>query len=119
MQLQIHLEAVGDAAAPDVDTLLSLQRWLVGEPDVVQSEIGLSTATPTPGELGSAVEIISLVLGTGLSVGQLLLAVSNWRRTRPVAPAVVLTRLDPDGVSVRIESSDPAAVAAAARALDG
>jgi hypothetical protein len=120
VQLQIHLEAVGDAAAPDVDTLLSLQRWLVGEPDVVQSEIGLSTATPTPGELGSAVEIISLVLGTGLSVGQqLLLAVSNWRRTRPVAPAVVLTRLDPDGVSVRIESSDPAAVAAAARALDG
>ncbi|MGI5243455.1 effector-associated constant component EACC1 [Dactylosporangium sp. CA-139066] len=119
MQLQIHLEAVGDQPSPDVDTLLSLQRWLVGEPDVVQSEIGLSTAAPRPGELGGAVEIISLVLGTGLSVGQLLLAVSNWRRTRPVAPAVILTRIDPDGVSVRIESADPAAVAAAARALDG
>ena len=119
MQLQIHLEAVGDARTPDVDTLLSLQQWLVGEPDVVQSEIGLSTATPRPGELGAAVDIISLVLGTGLSVGQLLLAVSNWRRSRPAAPAVILTRIDPDGVSVRIESSDPAAVAAAARALDG
>ncbi|GAA2365559.1 effector-associated constant component EACC1 [Dactylosporangium salmoneum] len=118
MQLQIHLEALDNGPAPDVDTLLSLQRWLVGEPDVVQSEIGLSTAG-SPGELGAAVEIISLVLGTGLSVGQLLLAVSNWRSTRPAAPAVILTRTDPDGVSVRIESADPQAVAAAARALDG
>lgn len=118
MQLQIHLEALGDGPAPDVDTLLSLQRWLVGEPGLVQSEIGLSTAG-RDGELGAAVEIISLVIGTGLSAGQLLLAISNWRRTRPAAPAVVLTRIDPDGTSVRIESSDPAAVAAAARALDG
>jgi hypothetical protein len=119
VQLQIHLEAVGDTPPPDVDTLLSLQRWLVGEPDVVQSEIGLSTATPRPGELGAAIEIISLVLGTGLSVAQLLLAVAQWRSTRPAAPAVILTRIDPDGTSVRIESADPAAVAAAARALDG
>ncbi|MFG2044245.1 hypothetical protein [Dactylosporangium sp. NPDC048998] len=118
MQLQIHLEALGDGPAPDIDTLLSLQQWLTGERDVVQSEIGLAMAD-RPGELGAAVEIISLVLGTGLSVGQLLLAVSNWRRTRPAAPTVVLTRTDPDGVSVRIESADPAAVAAAARALDG
>ncbi|WP_432989008.1 effector-associated constant component EACC1 [Dactylosporangium sp. CA-233914] len=118
MQLQIHLEPLGDGTAPDVDTLLGLQRWLLGEPGVVQSEIGLSTAA-LPGELSGAVEIISLVLGTGLSVGQLLLAISNWRRTRPEAPAVILTRTDPDGVSVRIESSDPAAVAAAARALTG
>ena len=118
MQLQIHLEPFGDGPTPDVDELLNLQRWLVGEPGIVQSEIGLSTAG-RPGELSGAVEIISLVLGTGLSVAQLLLAVSNWRRTRPAAPAIILTRLDPDGTSVRIESSDPAAVAAAARALDG
>lgn len=117
MQLQLHLEAVAGGPAPDIDTLLSLQRWLTGEPDLVQHEIGLSTATE-PGELSGAVEIISLVLGTGLSVGQLLLSISNWRRSRPVAPAVVLTRTDPDGVSVRIESSDPQVVAAAARALD-
>ncbi|MET7396042.1 hypothetical protein ABZS66_21365 [Dactylosporangium sp. NPDC005572] len=118
MQLQLHLEASGGSPAPDIDTLLSLQQWLVGEPGLVQSEIGLTTEG-RPGELGAAVEIISLVLGTGLSVGQLLLAISNWRRARPKAPAVVLTRTDPDGVSVRIESSDPEAVAAAARALDG
>jgi hypothetical protein len=117
VQLQIHLEAVGDGPDPDIDTLLSLQSWLVGEPFVVQSEIGSSTAAP--GELGAAVEIIALVLGTGLSVGQLLLAVAEWRQSRPAAPAVVLTRVDPDGTSVRIESSDPSAVAAAARALDG
>ncbi|GAA2601965.1 hypothetical protein GCM10010399_35910 [Dactylosporangium fulvum] len=118
MHLQLHLEALDNGPAPDVDTLLSLQRWLIGEPDIAQQEIALSTAA-RPGELGGAVEIISLVLGTGLSVGQLLLAISNWRRARPQAPAVVLTRTDPDGATVRIESSDPEAVAAAARALDG
>lgn len=117
MHLQLHLETLDDGPAPDIDTLLSLQQWLVGERDIVRAEIGLSGAA-RPGELSGTVEIISLAIGTGLSVGQLLLAVSNWRRSRPAAPAVVLTRLDPDGVSVRIESSDPEAVAVAARALD-
>ncbi|GAA3456313.1 effector-associated constant component EACC1 [Dactylosporangium matsuzakiense] len=118
MQLQIHLEPMGDGPASDIDELLNLQQWLVGEPGIVQSEIGLSTGAED-GQLSGAVEIISLVLGTGLSVAQLLLAVAQWRSTRPSAPAIVLTRIDPDGTSVRIESADPAAVAAAARALDG
>jgi hypothetical protein len=118
VQLQIHLEAHPAGPDPDMDALLSLQRWLAGRSDVVQSEIGLTVAT-RPGEPFGAVEIIELVLGTGLPVGRLLMAVSEWRRTRPLPPAVVLTRADPDGTSVRIDSDDPAAVAAAAHALDG
>jgi hypothetical protein len=117
VQLQLHLEALDGDAAPDIDILLSLQRWLADEPDLAQLEIGLSSAT-RPGELSGTVEVISLVLGTGLSVGQLLLAVSSWQRSRPDAPAVVLTRTDTDGTTVRIESSDPEAIAVAARALD-
>jgi Effector Associated Constant Component 1 len=118
VQLQIHLEAHPAGPATDIDALLSLQRWLAGRSDVVQSEIGLAVST-RPGDPIDAVEIIELVLGTGLPVARLLQAVSDWRRTRAVPPAVVLTRADPDGTSVRIDSDDPAVVAAAAHTLDG
>lgn len=118
VQLQIHLEARPRGPEPDVDALLSLQRWLAGRAGVVQSEIGLSV-TARAGDPFDAMEIIELVFGTGLPISQLLLAVADWRRTLPAPPVVVLTRIDPDGASVRIDSDDAAAVTAAAHVLDG
>ncbi len=106
---------------PDLDILGSLRAWLAAEPAVRGHGALRTTDTrpdPRSGRMG-AVEVLALVLGTGLSAGQLLLAIAQWRATRPRPPAVVISIAEPDGTSVRIESDDPQALAAAARALEG
>ncbi len=111
MQLQLRLED------SDVDTALALRRWLSEEP-AVRRHGQVLAGTDAPGQLGGALELISVVLGTGLSVAQLVFAIAQWRQSRADAPAVTVSRTGPDGVTVRIESSDPEAVARAVRALE-
>lgn len=116
MRLRLSISDVHGEA--DVEALRSLRGWLADEPLVRQhGKVSWSNAAP-PGELGAAVDVLTLVLGTGLSALQLLLAVAQWRASRPVPPTVTITRTEPDGATVRIEATDPQALAAAAEALE-
>ena len=111
MQLQLSLPEY------DVDELRSLRAWLADEP-AVRRHAQLRWGGAAPGELGAGLDTLSLVLGAGFSTLQLLLAVAQWRASRPSPPTVTVTRTDPDGATVRIEATDPQALAEAARLLE-
>jgi hypothetical protein len=112
MRLRLTLEQA------DVDALRSLRSWLADEPAVRRhAQLGW-TSTARPGELGPGLDVLTLAVSTGLSVLQLLLAVAQWRASRPQPPTVMITRTEPDGATVRIEATDPQTLAAAAEALE-
>ncbi len=69
--------------------------------------IELKSAPTVDGEMGSGLELISLITQTGFSAANLLLAVSSWRRSRPSAPVVTIER---GGTRVILESGDSADV---------
>jgi predicted nucleic acid-binding protein len=41
------------------------------------------TAEPGEGQMGEVLTAISLILGSGVSLGQLLVSIAAWRATRP------------------------------------
>ena len=70
-------------------------------------------------EMGPGVEVLSLIVGSGLTLVQLGLAIAQWRDTRRPAPTVTITKETEDGRTITIETSDPAEVEAALRELGG
>jgi hypothetical protein len=91
----------------------SLYRWLRRERAVrVDGEL-----TRAPGDdpeaMGTLLDVLTLIIGSGLSAGQLALAVASWRDTRRPAPDVTITHTAADGAVTRIEATDHAALAAA------
>jgi hypothetical protein len=106
---------VSCASAGDTE---SLYRWLQNEPDVRAGGRLSRAPSDDPQDQGVLVEVLSLVLGSGLSAGQLALAIAQWRASRASRPVVTVTHTAADGSTTRIESSDPESFSAALRALD-
>jgi hypothetical protein len=82
----------------------ALYQWLVAEPEIRRD--GRPTAEEAgggEGEMGGALEAISLIVGSGVSLGQLFVAIAAWRATRP-RPHRVSVEL-PDR-TIAIETSD-------------
>jgi hypothetical protein len=105
---------VSCASADDTE---SLYRWLLDEP-AVRAEGRLTRATSDdPSDQGPLIEVLSLILGSGLSAGQLALAITEWRASRAARPVVTVTHTAADGSTTRIESSDPDTFETALRAL--
>jgi hypothetical protein len=111
MQLRLRLpEGV------DLDVALDLRRWL-------NEELGSHfdpefTDATSPDEMGPSLEVVSLIIGTGLSVLNLLIAIAQWRDSRHQAPSVIVCRVDLEGATVRVESSDLRVLAEAAGELE-
>ncbi|MEU7902834.1 hypothetical protein [Actinoplanes sp. NPDC049118] len=105
VQLRVECESTGDGE--------SLYRWLRRE-QVVRVE-GELTRAPAGGNetMGTLLDVLTLVIGSGLSAGQLALAVSAWRDSRRPAPKVTITHTAADGSVTRIETTDQPALAAA------
>jgi hypothetical protein len=102
-------------AEPDVDTLLELQHWLAHDdrfPAPAQQR-----PAPPDGTLGTTVDILQLVVGNAIALGQVLISIAQWRQSRPRPPVVRVAVHRPDGASVSIESDDPEAIAAVVREL--
>jgi len=94
----------------------SLYDWLAAEPEIrTAAHLIRQTETPPPGEMGEVLSAISLIVGSGLSLGQLLVAIAAWRATRP-RPYRVSVRF-PDR-TVAIEASDADEALAIARRLE-
>jgi hypothetical protein len=112
MRLEVRLP---DATA---ETVLDLHEWLADQPAIRRhGELRLQPSGATD-EMGTAVDVLTLIVGTGLSTMQLLLAIAQWRESRPKPPGVVVTRTGPDGVTVRIEAADIRHLTTSASRLD-
>ncbi|MGW3401047.1 effector-associated constant component EACC1 [Streptomyces zhihengii] len=97
----ITVRTVGHPAAAEAE-LRSLAAWLEQDRAVrrhVQGGLGSSLA-PVPGQQGDGIDILSLVLSSGLSAASLAAAIAAWRSTRLPVPTLVVQRRD--GVRVEI-----------------
>lgn len=70
--------------------LRSLYRWLREDEDLRSARIGLSGTDPAPGEMGSALEVIEVLLANAWSAASLAVAVAAWRQSRPRAGGVTV-----------------------------
>jgi hypothetical protein len=112
--VRVQIQVEGE----DPETLRSLRSWLSDEPDVRRSaELSWAKAESSQ-QMGTLIDVLSLIIGSGFSASNLIMAVANWRRSRHPAPVVTISREFGDGTSIRIETADPDALAQAVRALE-
>ena len=104
-------------SGPGADTTLSsLYAWLRDEPDVRQrAQIALLAAESEPSDMGSAFEVIQLVVDGGFQAMNLALAYAAWRATRPSQPHVTI---EYDGITVILDGSDSDTVEAIVHLLE-
>jgi hypothetical protein len=96
-----------------VDESRSLLRWLRDEPEVRRHGEPTTPADDTGGRMGTVMDVLTLVLGSGLSAAQLVTSIIMWRASHGRQIRVIIER---DDREVPIDTDDPAeAVAIAAR----
>nr|WP_128806409.1 hypothetical protein [Streptomyces sp. Termitarium-T10T-6] len=88
------------------EELRSLYTWLLSDPELRRhARLSLaSSRAPEPGAQGDMIDVLSLVLGTGLNTGALALSIATWRSTRPRQMTVTLERSDGSSVTVTATS---------------
>ncbi|MFE1408579.1 hypothetical protein ACFW5D_34330 [Streptomyces sp. NPDC058770] len=110
---EYRISVDGDSPGRD---LRQLTQWLRQDTTTrAGATIALQSAPPAEGQMGGALEVISLVTQSGFSTASLALAISSWRRTRPSTPVVTIEH---NAVRVTVDSDDPAAVARIVQALE-
>jgi hypothetical protein len=103
------------AVDSDGQDLVRLRDWLREQPAIRRNvSVSLSRVSAEPASMGSVVELITLVTSTALSVASLLVAIADWRDSRPSAPSVTIRR---GNVEVTITGGDRASVDDAIRML--
>jgi hypothetical protein len=105
-------------ACDSTDDTESLYRWLRDEPAVRVDGRLARAASDDAEELGTLIDVLTVILGSGLSAGQLALAVQQWRESRAKRPVVTVTHTAPDGHVTRIQSTDPEAFSRALHDLE-
>ena len=107
MPVRLRLECDSTADAE------SLHRWLRHEQAIrVDGELARA-ANDDPETMGTLLDVLTLVIGSGLSAGQLALALASWRHAHPPAPRVTITHTGADGAVTRIEAADHEVLTAA------
>jgi hypothetical protein len=110
VQLQLTCSSAADGE--------SLFRWLAEEPGA-RADGGLArAASRDPADMGTLVDVLTLIIGSGFSAAQLVLAITQWRESRPRPPELVITHVHPDGGTTKIEASTPEALETALRELE-
>jgi hypothetical protein len=99
---------------PDVDAMIELRHWLASDE---RFRLPTGEAQPADGQLGTAVDVLQVAVGSAIALGQLLVSIAQWRQSRPTRPTVLVSAERPDGVTVSIESTDPDALAEVVRQL--
>ncbi|MFD7840561.1 hypothetical protein [Streptomyces sp. NPDC059761] len=87
--LRVMLRIDGDEAEDDVR---SLYEWLLlDRPLRREAQIGMASSTPpVAGHQGATLDLVSLVISSGLGAGSLGVAIATWRSTRPQEPTVTV-----------------------------
>ena len=112
MQLELSLPD------SDVQAILDLHHWLSEEPLVRRFGALHQTGSGTPDRMGIGLDVLTLVVGAGLSTSQLLLSLLQWRQARKPAPNLAVTRIGPDGVTIWFEATDSEQLAALVRRIE-
>jgi Effector Associated Constant Component 1 len=97
------------------DDIRSLHTWLRDEPAIRAHGQPALTGLSERGEMSTGLEVLSLVLGTGLSAAQLALSIIMWRATRNHPVRVVIER---DERQVAVDTSSPEQAEAIAAGLE-
>jgi Effector Associated Constant Component 1 len=96
----------------------SLHRWLRREQAVrVDGELARAESDDAA-TMGTLLDVLTLVIGSGLSAGQLALAIASWRDSRRTPPIVTITHTAADGAVTRIEAGGRLDLAAALTELE-
>ena len=112
--MRVQLRVAGD----DPDVVRSLREWLHEERDVrLHGDLQWGT-TDSPEHMGVLIDVVTVLLTSGFSAAQLAFAIVQWRASRHPSPVVTITREMGDGTTVRVETSDPEALAQAVRELE-
>jgi hypothetical protein len=98
--VQVRIQVEADDGRPDV---LDLYRWMSEDPDVVPATDIALVGEDSPGALG-ALEVIDAIVSDVTALGTLLMTIATWRDARA---RDAVTRIERNGVSLRIESTDP------------
>ncbi|MGW5047546.1 effector-associated constant component EACC1 [Streptomyces griseoluteus] len=100
--------------------LVSLRDWLAAE-DVLRGRVELLARTPRPGQMGTALDVLAVALGSGGAGAVLARSLSTWLVQRRADVTVHVSRGDGQTVSVEVRrASDPQAViGAVGRLLEG
>lgn len=89
-EIEVSLAAV----VPDnaEDDLRSLLRWLREDESLKGQVRGRirDSASPMPGSMGTVFDIVQLTIGSGLSVGSLVVSFLQWRDARSHPPGITL-----------------------------
>ncbi len=111
MAIQICMSGPGADSA-----LTSLYAWLRDEPEIRQrAQISLLAARSEPGEMGTALDVIQLVVDSGFQAMNLALAYVTWRATRPSKPRATI---EYGGVTVTLNGSESDTVEAIVHLLE-
>jgi len=102
-------------ADSSVDTSRSLRTWLRDEPCVRGFGQPCVPDDVAAGEMGTGLEVVTLVLGSGLSAAQLILSIIMWRATQNRPIRVVIER---DDRQVAVDTDDPQDTPALAAKLE-
>ena len=112
MPVRLRLECASTADAE------SLHRWLRREEAVRVDGRLARGGGDDPEHMGPLLDVLTLVIGSGLSAGQLALAVATWRDAHRSGPRVTITHTAADGAVTTIEAADQAGLAAALTQLE-
>lgn len=111
--MAIRIRMSGPSAESD---LASLCAWLRDEPDIRKhAEMSLLGPEPGPGDMGTAFDVLQLIVDSGFQAANLALAYAAWRATRPRRPRVTIER---DGVTVTLDGSESSTVEAIIQILE-
>jgi hypothetical protein len=62
----------------------ALYDWLAAEPEIrTTGHLIRQTEYPAEGSMGEVLSAVSLIIGSGISLGQLFVAIAAWRASRP------------------------------------
>jgi hypothetical protein len=112
VSVQLRLEC------ESTEEIESLHRWLRREQAVRVDGALARELDDDPEAMGALLDVLTLIIGSGLSAGQLALAVASWRESRHPSPKVTITHTAADGATTRIEVADHAALSAALTELE-
>lgn len=108
-EIKVRIDETSD---PD-DSLQSLYDWLLDDPDIrSRAQLNAIESSPQPGQMSGELELISLLVSSGFSIGNLTIAIANWRGSR-VKPKPV--RIEFGDVGIVVENDDPETIANAKR----
>ncbi|MET8117508.1 effector-associated constant component EACC1 [Streptomyces prasinus] len=106
-ELQVTLQITGESAE---DEVRSLHDWLLLDRSFrrdARVELA-SSSVPVPGQQGAVLDLVSLVISSGISATSLGVSIASWRATRPQEPTITVERADGSKVTISGSSRDEA-----------